>query len=215
MATYCISDIHGEYDRYLKMLQLIEFSDSDRLYVLGDAIDRGSDGIKVIEDIMARQNVQMLLGNHEQMCLDTLGLTPEFGARQLWQSNGGGKTRSRLLYVCTPQRRGRILRFMAGLPECVDITVNGRHFHLVHGYPAGDRHGRIWGRPDPAASAPLENCTAIVGHTPTSLITGDNDSPLKIWHGKGVICIDCGCGHKTDLRRLACLRLDDMAEFYV
>ena len=27
---------------------------------------------------------------------------------------------------------------------------------------------------------------------------------------------DCGCGHhRTEHRRLACLRLDDMAEFYV
>ncbi len=31
-----------------------------------------------------------------------------------------------------------------------------------------------------------------------------------------MIDIDCGCGHqKTAYRRLACLRLDDLAEFYV
>ena len=37
-----------------------------------------------------------------------------------------------------------------------------------------------------------------------------------IMHGNGIIDIDCGCGHqKTAHRRLACLRLDDMAEFYV
>ena len=83
MATYCISDIHGEYDRYIKMLETINFTDDDFLYILGDAIDRGPDSIAVITDIMSRKNVQMLLGNHEQMCLDTLGLRPVFGARQL------------------------------------------------------------------------------------------------------------------------------------
>ncbi len=215
MATYCISDIHGEYDRYIAMLEKIGFCDSDTLYVLGDVIDRGPDGIKVISDIMTRDNVQMLLGNHEQMCLDTLGLMPEYGARRLWQSNGGGKTRSRLLYVCTPVQRGRILRYMAALPEYADITVKGRRFHLVHGYPGRDKHSRLWGRPEKDGPAPLADRTAIIGHTPTSLITGDDESPLTIWHGEGVICIDCGCGHKSDKRRLACLRLDDMAEFYV
>ena len=38
--TYCISDIHGEYGRYLEMLEKINFSDEDKLYVLGDVIDR-------------------------------------------------------------------------------------------------------------------------------------------------------------------------------
>ena len=42
-----------------------------------------------------------------------------------------------------------------------------------------------------------------------------NSEPFKIWYGDGIIDIDCGCGNKTDLRRLACLRLEDMAEFYI
>ena len=33
--------------------------------------------------------------------------------------------------------------------------------------------------------------------------------------GIGLIVIDCGCGSGYELRRLACLRLDDMEEFYV
>ena len=39
--TYVMSDIHGEYEKYLKMLDLIGFRDEDELYVLGDVIDRG------------------------------------------------------------------------------------------------------------------------------------------------------------------------------
>ena len=46
-------------------------------------------------------------------------------------------------------------------------------------------------------------------------IHGDMDSPFAIWFGSGIIGIDCGCGNKTENRRLACLRLDDMREFYV
>lgn len=42
------------------------------------------------------------------------------------------------------------------------------------------------------------------------------DEEHRIWHGNNIIDIDCGCGNlRSEHRRLACLRLDDMAEFYV
>lgn len=37
---YVISDIHGCYDKYIKMLEKIRFSSEDTLYVLGDVLDR-------------------------------------------------------------------------------------------------------------------------------------------------------------------------------
>ena len=56
----------------------------------------------------------------------------------------------------------------------------------------------------------------IVGHTPTIFLTGQMDVDSSIWHGNRIIDIDCGCGNlNAPHRRLACLRLDDMAEFYV
>ena len=55
------------------MLEEIHLTDNDTLYVIGDVIDRAPGGVDVLEDIMARKNVVMLMGNHEQMCLDTLG----------------------------------------------------------------------------------------------------------------------------------------------
>lgn len=93
---YCISDIHGEFDRYQTMLEEIHLTDNDTLYVIGDVIDRAPGGVDVLEDIMARKNVVMLMGNHEQMCLDTLGKNNVYGARQLWSSNGGSVTRREL-----------------------------------------------------------------------------------------------------------------------
>ena len=47
----------------------VNFSDNDRLYIIGDVIDRGSDGIQILQDIMTRQNIVMTLGNHEEMNL--------------------------------------------------------------------------------------------------------------------------------------------------
>jgi len=49
MSTYAISDLHGQYDIFEKLLDVIDFSENDFLYVLGDAIDRGPDGIKILQ----------------------------------------------------------------------------------------------------------------------------------------------------------------------
>ncbi|MBD5474847.1 MAG: fructose-bisphosphatase class III [Lachnospiraceae bacterium] len=67
--TYVISDIHGNFEKYEDMLELIHLSDEDGLYVIGDVIDRGPDGIKILKDVMERPNAHMILGNHELMAL--------------------------------------------------------------------------------------------------------------------------------------------------
>ena len=41
MSTYVIGDIHGCYDEFMQMLDKIALSDSDRLLMVGDYIDRG------------------------------------------------------------------------------------------------------------------------------------------------------------------------------
>ena len=71
--TYCISDIHGEILKWKDMLELIQFSDEDTLYVLGDVIDRNPHGIEILREIMQRSNIHMIVGNHEDMMLKTLG----------------------------------------------------------------------------------------------------------------------------------------------
>ena len=181
---YCVSDIHGELDKLERMMELIRFSDADHLYIIGDVIDRGVMGVDILRWIMAAPNMTMLLGNHEQMCLDTLGPKNEFGARDLWRQNGGMPNYRELLYHRAPTERSSILRFLAGLPDHLELEVGRRTFHLVH--------------------------------TPTYFLTEKTDEGHRIWHGNNIIDIDCGCGNlRSEHRRLACLRLDDMAEFYV
>lgn len=213
---YCMSDIHGERDRYLAMLKLIHFSDKDILYILGDVIDRKPDGIEILRDIIDQPNINMIKGNHEQMMLNTFGPVPDYDAKRLWHYNGGGITYRKMRYCYPEEERIRILRFAQQLPDCLDIEVNGRKFHLVHGYPANDPYRRIWGRPDhPIEEPPIPGVTTIIGHTCTYFLYSTKDQPFKIWHAPGLIAIDCGCGNSTPLRQLACLRLDDLKEFYI
>lgn len=212
---YCMSDIHGEMDRFKTMLDLIHFSGGDTLFILGDVIDRYPGGVEILKIIMNMPNINMLLGNHEQMCLDTLGPNSVYGSRRLWQENGGSNTYRELLYVCPKVERNRILHFLSRLPDYWELKVGDKAYHLVHASPSDDPEDRIWKRPKPNDPPYFENRTVIVGHTPTCYMSGDHENPFTIWHGNGLIDIDCGCGNKTELRRLACLRLDDLKEFYI
>lgn len=44
---YAVSDLHGCYDKYIKLLERLNMTSDDFLYILGDIVDRGSDGIKI------------------------------------------------------------------------------------------------------------------------------------------------------------------------
>ena len=211
---YVMSDIHGESERFQKMLDLIRFSDQDHLYIIGDVIDRAPDGVSLLLDIMNRKNVTMLLGNHEQMMLDTFDRDSYPNARQIWAQNGGNITRREMLYHRTSAERGQILRFCRQLPTQIDLQVGDKTYYLVHGRPSDKDIDRIWGRVGASSSFPGQNY--IVGHTPTCYLTGDFNHPYEIFHGDGFIDIDCGCGNMTNpFRRLACLCLDDQEEYYI
>ena len=62
---YCISDIHGNYDLFCRLLDKIKFCDKDKLYALGDIIDKGPDSIRLAKLLFSMPNVYCIVGNHE------------------------------------------------------------------------------------------------------------------------------------------------------
>lgn len=139
--TYVMSDIHGNFDKYESILKLINLSDGDELYGIGDAIDRGKDGIRVLRDIMQRPNVHMLLGNHEWMAIETILAGDERSKGEmlkLWIRNGGTITYFDLMTLDTGEL-DKIVSFLVSLSVSVEIQVNGRKFYLIHGFPADNR----------------------------------------------------------------------------
>lgn len=74
MPRFAISDIHGCAKTFKKILHRISLSKEDKLYLLGDYIDRGPDSRGVIDHIWDLKEkgyqVHCLRGNHEQMLLD-------------------------------------------------------------------------------------------------------------------------------------------------
>lgn len=75
--TYVMSDIHGMAHLLRKMLKKIRFSDDDRLYILGDMIDRGPDPAGVIDLVASHKNITALRGNHEDTFAEWYESTPE------------------------------------------------------------------------------------------------------------------------------------------
>lgn len=72
MVTHVISDIHGQYNMFIELLDKIDLKDTDTLYILGDVLDRGPHPIKTIRKLMEMPNAICLVGNHEFMAMKCL-----------------------------------------------------------------------------------------------------------------------------------------------
>lgn len=92
---YLMSDLHGEFQKFLNMLDEIQFGSSDQLIILGDVIDRGPESIPLLQYIMEHNNMELLLGNHEEMLLKSL-INEDEEYYLCWMGNGGISTLSQL-----------------------------------------------------------------------------------------------------------------------
>lgn len=203
-----MSDLHGCLEEFDAMLETIEFSKEDELYIIGDVIDRGPQSIALLKKIMGMKNVTMLLGNHEDMMLKALDSGDFFH----WNANRGMVTYAQYLELPISEQKG-IVKFLEKAPLCLDLEVGGRKFHLVHACPSiddeNDSHTMLWSRPE-RDRVFFEDKIVIIGHTPTCYVS--DDRCLMIYRGENLIYIDCGCFFSGVL---GCIRLDDLNEFYV
>jgi len=231
--TYVMSDLHGQYEKYRKMLETIRFSDDDDLYILGDVVDRGEQSVEILQDMSMRINVYPILRNHDLMAARLLRrlcteITEENYAEQInadvlqvisaWMSDGGDTT-LKAFRKLPPDEREALLDYMEEFLPYDEIEVKGRTFVLVHGGIPEDRidvpleeqdvNELITVRPN-YRKRYFEDRYLVSGHTPTFLITSKKDG--KILRVNGHIAIDCGAAYD---RPLGCLRLEDFREFYV
>ena len=100
---YVIGDIHGRADLFRALVKAIEADEAKKpvdtsvIVLLGDLIDRGPDSagvVKYARKLMKRRPVRMLVGNHEEMFLqsfqkpDVLRHFLKFGGRETLLSYG-------------------------------------------------------------------------------------------------------------------------------
>ncbi len=67
MASYAIGDIQGCYHAFLALLERIDFNEkTDRLWLVGDLVNRGSGSLEVLRWCYAHQDcLNVVLGNHD------------------------------------------------------------------------------------------------------------------------------------------------------
>jgi len=176
-VRYVISDIHGEYDLLLRLLEKIRFSDTDTLYVLGDMIDKGEGSVGVLHTLLPMKNAKIILGNHEKAFLDyyrsllSSGMKPEkllSELRSYFPKDGGLLTFEDMdsleelpLYIDAPDFIG----VHAGVP----LVGNGKipPLHTVN--PAVLLHDRRF--KEPKVLPENERCV-FFGHTTTESALG-------------------------------------------
>jgi len=220
---YVCSDIHGRYDRWMKLLETINFGPDDTMYILGDTIDRGPDSIKLLLDIASRENVQMLLGNHEHMMLCSMiditrgNINSEM--IRVWTNprNGGDKTLAAFLDAST-KNQDRVLKLLQDDTLAIKIVeVNGKKFHLSHSFTLptiekdeyyvseltnNDLNNICWMTPfrTDELFVPLDcynkDYCYIIGHVPVQRMIGTENVDfisVNLPAGGSIIDIDLGC----------------------
>ena len=231
---FATSDIHGyPLDAFLSLLEKAGFSPSDRLYVIGDVIDRNGDGgVAMLRWMMRQENVFLIRGNHEAMMLKCgFALTADVDLGNLrkvtleqeydllrWHRNGCLVTLESLLKLREedPEELDRLLDYVRSAPLYMELAVPGKRFVLVHGGLKDFDPGKgldeysaeelVWTRPGPAERY-WEDRLVILGHTPTRYF-GMKD---RMFRTDTWLDIDTGAaGGGSPML----LRLDDLKEFY-
>lgn len=177
--TYFISDIHGEYDLFMQLMEKIRFCRKDKLIVLGDIIDKGPDSVRLLKLLLAQPNVSCILGNHEYDFLRNyralMSKATDNCDEVLQKMQGWFRKDGKLL-------DWNVLDALDSLP----VYLETDDYICVHAGLSLDEHGKItplekndiktlvYDRTfkNPATQVEGDKCV-LFGHTPTKYVTGE------------------------------------------
>ncbi|HFG9538525.1 fructose-bisphosphatase class III [Clostridioides difficile] len=214
-----MSDLHGMYDKFISMLEQINFNSNDHLYILGDVLDRGDKSLEIIDYIRNHKNITLLKGNHELMFQESWRDTNN---RYLWFYNGGDDTFYKLKNKKFEYEES-FYKYIKNLPylEIIDNFIlvhaglylpnNYENLSIEQIIELQEEDICVWDKTILNTNKHIKGYTIIISHTPTQNIK--DYEKAEIYKQEGIIDIDCGACF--DNGKLACLRLDDMKEFYI
>lgn len=229
---YVTSDLHGtKLERFEELLRKANFSDKDYCFVLGDVIDRGEEGIKLLKWLMIQPNFKLILGNHESMMLSCKFLFDTVSDESIdslsaddmdiftnWVENGASPTLKELS-ESDPESILAILDYLRDAPLYDSVSIDGRDYLLTHSGLANFNHEKklteynvedfLWNRPN-IKDEYYKDITLVFGHTPTYFFGDEYDGKVMItdtW-----IDIDTGAAYG---RNPMLLCLDNMKEYYL
>ena len=231
MAVYVMSDLHGNYEGFMSILEQIKFSEEDELYVDGDIVDRGKGGIKILQYMMMQPNIYSIIGNHEYALMQVLDfVTQEITEDSISKidektlqniieyQNIGGQVTLDEFHKLSKEEQQDIMEYLKEFAAYEEISVKGNKFVIIH---AGLIHFRPERKLDDYQlyelifKAPnyekvyFMDKYLVTGHLPTRAIEGAK--PDEIYMANNHIAIDCASGYGG---KVGCIRLDDFQCFY-
>lgn len=138
MARFAFSDLHGQYDLWKQIKEYLK--PNDVAYCLGDCVDRGDAGLKILNEVISHPNIILLRGNHEDF-INSIGsydynLYEKEGymtsKMYLWYSNEAEKTIEDF-GILTEEKRAWLIHQIRNLPTHAEyINSNGDIIYLCH-----------------------------------------------------------------------------------
>lgn len=216
MATYVLSDVHGHLKALDGALSKASPGDDDRVFVLGDMVDRGPDPLGVMRLLRGLPNTTVLAGNHEQLMLSCVANPDDRAAWDLWMRNGGTSTAQGPMGL-VPEAYEHTVSWVRGLPLFDVVSAGDRLWVLVHAGivepepPEGGvwderalfsmlleqrpddllwvRSG-FWDRPTGLLAEDGTGPVVVAGHTPVTYlpyVTDSVDGPVTDSEGRGIM----------------------------
>lgn len=228
--VFVVSDIHGMYAQFEKVLQ--HWNRTDRLVILGDMIDRGAYSLEVVQKVMALQiqygadHVIVLKGNHEDMFGYFLNndMDPEVflkhGGREFLQSFIGefDETDLDAVRAALVEHRRDEVEFMRNARLYYSVgrllfTHAGFNSELVDWQETKADHF-LWTRKH-YEKPNLTGLVNIFGHTPVRDIHMDKSDDIWINETGDYIGIDGGCAYGGQLNGVLLNEAGEVLETYV
>ena len=229
MATYICSDPHGEYELFCELLDIIKFSDGDRIFVGGDIIDKGTDSLHLADLIMRMPNAYAIRGNHEYYFLRYLNYCYSENR------NVDAGLLLEKLQEYFPEDKMKISLSLVDYLKSMPLYYETKDFILVHAGAEVDDSGKLLPMESTSEQVmlfdrtfkdvgvrPITAKAVCFGHTPTVyanntgyFIRTPRDGASKASPNIGdyiKIQLDTGV-QLTGM--LGFLRVDDMEEFYI
>jgi serine/threonine protein phosphatase 1 len=123
---FIVGDVHGCFDQLVNALRQVDFNATyDRLFSVGDMIDRGQDSFDCI-DLIYEDWFKMVKGNHEELMEGSLLDQSQYHLLG-WMQNGGAwhlKCASSLLMDIATKIRE--------LPLVISVGEGSQRFNIAH-----------------------------------------------------------------------------------
>lgn len=217
--VFACSDLHGMYSLWEQIKNFLQ--KDDKLIFLGDAADRGEQGLQIMLELLADPRVTYLKGNHEDIMIQACNsiISQSSFELSLWLQNGGYSTWQAFEELSIPEKwdliskledlrqvtiyknqQGKTILLSHAGTEMRNITIENENI-IINNIDDVDF---LWDRAhfyeifNPNIPLYDENLYMVHGHTPTQILNKKicgtySNNEIRLYCKGHKIDIDTGC----------------------